>query len=98
MSALAMPSEEESRLQARKDIGVWLKQRREEAGLSQRELAERLQIGYLTFISQIESGRGRLPFDRYKDWAEALQIDPRDFARTMLSHYEPMLHDVLFGE
>lgn len=45
----------------RQEAGRWLKQMRESQNLSQRELARRLELDYYTFISQIESGRGRVP-------------------------------------
>ena len=45
----------------RREAGKWLKRLRESQGLSQRELARRVSIEYYTFISQIESGRGRIP-------------------------------------
>lgn len=53
--------------------GRWLKERRERAGLSQRQLAEILGVEYYTFISQIETGHGRIPPDRYAAWAEAIR-------------------------
>ncbi|MEZ5774303.1 MAG: helix-turn-helix transcriptional regulator [Hyphomicrobiaceae bacterium] len=61
----------------RRQAGQWLKELREARGLSQRELATRVGTDYYTFISQLETGRGRLPPDRYLAWAEALAIEPR---------------------
>ena len=46
-------------------LGLWLKELREAAGLSQRELADRLSLDYYTFISQLEHGRARIPVHRY---------------------------------
>ena len=34
-------------------------------------------MNFYTFISQLESGRGRIPPDRYKVWADALNVDPQ---------------------
>jgi transcriptional regulator with XRE-family HTH domain len=59
-------------LELRQEAGRWLKGLREAQGLSQRGLAERGGAEYYTFISQIESGRGRIPPDRYAAWAVAL--------------------------
>ena len=56
----------------RRQAGQWLKQLRESKGLSQRQLAQAVEVDYYTFISQIESGRGRIPPDRYELWARAL--------------------------
>ena len=50
--------------QLRKKAGVWLRARRCELGLSQRELACRVNMEFYSFISQIESGRGGVPADR----------------------------------
>jgi transcriptional regulator with XRE-family HTH domain len=69
---------------------------REKAGLSQRQLAARLDIEYYTFISQLENGRGRIPPDRYEDWAEALKVDVKDFTRELMRYYDPVTFRILF--
>ena len=78
--------------------GQWLKQRRERLGLSQRQLAERVRAEYYTFISQLETGRGRIPPDRYNDWALALEMHERDFVREMLRYYDPITYGILFSQ
>ena len=50
----------------RKEAGRWLRDRREARGLSQRQLAELIGVEYYTFISQLETGRGRIPPDKYR--------------------------------
>src|SRR3954451_5296882 len=74
-------------LELRKEAGRWLKELREAQGLSQRNLADRVGAEYYTFISQIEAGRGRIPPDRYLDWAHALGVEPRGFVQTLLKYY-----------
>ena len=59
---------------ARSDMGLWLKSLREQQGMSQRDLANALNLDYYTFIAQLENGRGRIPPARYRDWAAALQV------------------------
>ena len=81
----------------RKEAGAWLQAMRKRAGLSQIQLSERLGLKYYTFISQVENGFGRVPSDSMEMWAEALGIAPRDFARHLLSFYDPALHALLFG-
>jgi transcriptional regulator with XRE-family HTH domain len=81
----------------RKKAGIWLRNRRCELGLSQRELAYRVNMEYYTFISQIEAGRGRVPSDRLRDWAEALEMDPREFAINLMKYYDPITFDMIFG-
>lgn len=82
----------------RQQAGRWLKQAREAAGLTQAELAERVGLRYYTFVSQVESGLGRLPIETQGAWALALGLEPQAFARTLLAWYEPELHRLLFGE
>jgi transcriptional regulator with XRE-family HTH domain len=80
----------------RTQAGVWLRELREKRGLSQRELAARVGAEYYTFISQLETGRGRIPPDRYLAWAHALGIDKREFVRTLMSYYDPVTYGILF--
>jgi transcriptional regulator with XRE-family HTH domain len=80
----------------RRDAGQWLKRLREEQGLSQRDLAEKVGVEYYTFISQVESGRGRIPPDRYRAWAKALSVPTREFAIKMMRYYDPVTYRILF--
>jgi len=82
----------------RREGGRWLKERRERLGLSQRQLADLVGADYYTFISQLETGRGRIPPDRYSDWARALQMRGPDFVRSVLSYYDPITYSMLFGK
>lgn len=80
----------------RKQAGVRLKALRARAGLSQVELAAALGLKYYTFVSQVENGFGRVPIESMEAWAKALQVEPSEFARELLSFYEPELHRLLF--
>ena len=82
----------------RRSAGQWLKELREKRGLSQRQLAKLVGAEYYTFVSQLETGRGRIPPDRYRQWAEALEVAPAEFVRTLLRYYDPVTHGILFGE
>ena len=73
----------------RKQAGRWLHELRENCGLSQSELAAKVGAEYYTFISQLETGRGRIPPDRYLVWASALNVEPQEFVRTLMSYYDP---------
>ncbi len=81
----------------KKQAGLWLRSKREQLGLSQRELARRVQIDYYTFISQIEAGRGRVPADRLQIWAEALEVDSSVFAKKLMGYYDPHTYNMIFG-
>lgn len=80
----------------RREAGRWLKGAREAAGLTQADLAQRVGLRYYTFVSQVESGMGRVPIELQGAWAEAVALDPGEFARTLLRYYEPELHRLLF--
>lgn len=82
----------------RREAGRWLKSVREAAGLTQAELAGRVGLKYYTFVSQVESGVGRVPIDQQGAWAEVLGLDASEFARVLLQYYEPELHRLLFPE
>jgi transcriptional regulator with XRE-family HTH domain len=83
-------------LELRREAGRWLKEQREAAGLSQRQLAECVGTEYYTFVSQLETGRGRIPPDKYRVWASALRIEPRDFVLALLPYYDPLTYEILF--
>jgi transcriptional regulator with XRE-family HTH domain len=87
---------EESKEQ-RAALGLWLKSLREQVGLSQREMADRLSLDYYTFISQLENGRGKIPAHRYVEWADVLGQDHKTFVRELLRYYDPLTYQVLFG-
>jgi transcriptional regulator with XRE-family HTH domain len=82
----------------RREAGRWLKDCREARGLSQRQLAERVGTEYYTFVSQLETGRGRIPPDKYKIWAEALGLNAREFVLELLPFYDPVTYEILFSE
>ena len=76
--------------------GLWLRELREKRGLSQRQLADLVGAEYYTFISQLETGRGRIPPARYREWATALGVAPAEFVRTLMKYYDPMTYSILF--
>ena len=82
----------------RREGGRWLKGLRDAAGLSQRELASAVGADYYTFISQLETGRGRIPPDRYLDWAHALKVPEKQFVRDIMRFYDPITYGILFDD
>jgi len=78
--------------------GLWLKQLRKKQGLSQRALADKLDLNYYTFISQLENGRGKIPSNRYRSWAEALGVDVRVFVKKLMTFYDPATYRILFED
>ena len=79
----------------RKVAGQWLKSKRTIAGITQKELANRVGLEYYTFVSQIEGGQGRVPSNLYPVWAQSLGLDVKDFAKKMLEFYDPHTHRAL---
>ena len=77
--------------------GLWLKDLRERAGHTQRSFAIAVGVDYYTFISQIETGRGAVPKDRYTTWAEHLGLHPREFLRQYMEYFDPVSYNILFG-
>src|SRR6185295_13424499 len=88
---------EKSTKELRIKAGAWLRELRENCGLSQSELAAKVGAEYYTFISQLETGRGRIPPDRYLVWATALNVEPQEFVQTLMSYYDPVTYEILFG-
>lgn len=97
LAELHKTTPEESKEQ-RQALGVLLKTMREDQGLSQRELANRLSLDYYTFISQLETGRGKIPEHRYQEWALALGQNPKTFVRMLMQHYQPSTYKILFND
>jgi len=83
-------------LEKRREGGKWLKELREKAGLSQRDLASIVETEYYTFVSQLENGRGRIPPDKYLAWSKALNAEPKEFVRTLMRFYDPVTYHILF--
>jgi transcriptional regulator with XRE-family HTH domain len=52
--------------------GAELRRLRREAGLTQRELAERLELSH-TYLSKLENGRMPMPPSMGRRWREALE-------------------------
>ena len=90
--------EREELLRHRREGGLWLREMREKAGLSQRELAAAVGADYYSFVSQLESGKGRVPVAQVELWARALKVPRSVFARGLLKHYDPITYDMLFGD
>jgi len=95
MSAIPHRSVEDVH-QLRKEAGRWLKELREARGLSQRQVADATGTEYYTFVSQLETGRGRIPAEKYAVWAKALDVDPKLFVTTLLRYYDPVTYELLF--
>lgn len=68
--------------------GDIVRQRREELGLSQVQLAERLQYRNPNFITMIEKKRSRVPLYAAVRLAAALRLDPMWFVERVMDFYD----------
>ncbi len=65
-----------TRKEKRKQFGSWLKKVRENASLTQADLAKAMSYDNPQIISNIERGVSALPTKRISEFAEALKCDP----------------------
>jgi transcriptional regulator with XRE-family HTH domain len=82
----------------RKEAGKLLKHLREKAGYSQRAFSAEIGSPVYTFVSQIETGRARVPPDQIRVWADAYGIEARDFLMMIMRFYDPETFAVLFEQ
>ncbi len=57
-----------------------------------------LDLEYYTFISQLENGRGRVPTNKYRDYARAVGVDEKVFVKKLLMFYDPISYEILFDD
>ncbi|AWN35784.1 helix-turn-helix domain-containing protein [Methylobacterium radiodurans] len=82
----------------RKDAGKLLKHLREKAGHSQRSFSAEIGSPVYTFVSQIETGRGRVPPDQIRVWANAYGLEAREFLMMIMRFYDPETFAILFED
>ncbi|OOV79454.1 helix-turn-helix domain-containing protein [Acinetobacter sp. ANC 5600] len=70
------------------DEYVWLRklfiQKRNELGLSQRALAERLGVIY-SFVAKVETGDRKLDIFEFLRYCEALELDPKTTIQQLIT-------------
>jgi hypothetical protein len=82
---------------ARKKTGEWLKKLRINAGITQLELARACGYEYVSFMSQIEAGKGRIPPEKYEIFAKSYKVSNVWFGRNYLHLTDPYMFEMLFG-
>lgn len=90
----SLATEEATRL--RKAVGAKLKALREAVGKTQREVANDCGFEYYTMVSQIESGKTRVPPMQMVPYAKSLGIPTKEFAKLMMQHYDPIMFEILY--
>lgn len=82
----------------RKRFGAYMKERREEIGLTQLDVAALVDYGYPAMVSQIERGGSSLPPHDLRLWAEVLRLEPATLAQKWLYFNEPDVYHALYGK
>lgn len=81
----------------RRKVGSYIRRHRMAAGLTQLQLGQIIGIGN-NAISAIELGRNPIPPERYRAFADALGILPKDMGEYLLEHTDPWLFALVYGE
>ena len=66
-----------------RQLGVFLRKKRESIGITQKELSQKLGLGTCQFISNIERGISEIPFGRIGVYAEALSLDTKELTKMI---------------
>jgi len=80
----------------RHSVGRKMAELREQAGLTQLQLANILDVTSNT-VSAIETGRNPVPFDRIEMFANALNVPTKDLALFLLYYWNPPLYAAIYG-
>lgn len=86
--------EEAKRL--RREAGQILKDMRLSVEKTQRHVANEIGFEYYTMVSQIESGKTRVPPSQMVAYAKALRVSPRVLVKKLMRYYDPVTFEVLF--
>ena len=82
----------------RRELGRWLKQLREQQGLTQANVAKAIGVDFPTTVSAMELGRIAPPPARYADLATVYGLAPDKFYREILRLTNPWGHAMLFDK
>ena len=77
---------------------MYLKERREDIGMTQLDVAVLLDYGYPAMVSQIERGLSAPPAHDLDLWAATLRMEPAAFAKKWLYYVEPDVYRALFRD
>jgi transcriptional regulator with XRE-family HTH domain len=72
----------------RKKVGEFIRKRRRELSLSQRDLVRMLGYKSAVSISDVEIGRTRVPFRRMYQYADALRLPRDEFVRFVVGELQ----------
>jgi transcriptional regulator with XRE-family HTH domain len=72
----------------RRKVGEYIRKRRRELSLSQRDLVRMLGYKSAVSISDVEIGRTRVPFRRMYQYADALRLSRDEFVRFVVGELQ----------
>lgn len=78
-------------------MGQYIKQCRQDAGLTQKQLADALGMEYYNTISQVENDRINLPPAHWRTAANVMQLNVQDFVLKCLNLMQPEMRNAVFG-
>lgn len=78
-------------------LGLYLKEKREAAGLSQSEVAKKLGYSSPQFISNCERGLCALPLDTLKTIIKLYSLSPSEVIELILEEQEKHMKSYLMG-
>ena len=80
----------------RRGFGQRMKRVREDLQMTQLDMANATDQTYFTFISQVESGKAKIPTRDLSKWAKALKLDTYEFAKSYLKAVDQHLFEAIF--
>lgn len=81
----------------RKKLGMYLKSKRQSAGLTQIDVAWRVGLGSAQFISNIERGLCSVPLPLLIKLQKLYGVNPRAFVRVFAQDYAKSLTEAFGG-
>ena len=66
-----------------KQLGVFLRKKREAVGITQKALSQKIGLGTCQFISNIERGVSEIPSNRIGLYAENLQLNAKELTKMV---------------
>ncbi len=78
-------------MERKNQIGIFIKQRREELGLSRAELAKRVGHNWPNMVAMIENGNTPFPINSWEKFAEALEVSKKEFLQRVLAEKYPAM-------
>ena len=69
-------------------LGLFLKQKRLQRRLSQRDVSDFMGYSTPQFISNLERGRANLPMNQLKKFQQVLGVDSKELCEKYIEHLE----------